>query len=107
MNIEDLIKLRTRIENILVGLRQNRDRIMNQVNEVIPEISFFLNDFLKECVEQTQNSQRFPIDILVQQIKNWNESYAHKDIVMMADTLEYELMESLEFYIQIKENSGV
>ena len=91
----------------MVGLRQNRDRIMNQVNEVIPEISLFLNDVLNECVEQKDNNKNLPIDILIQQVKNWNESYIYKDIVMMADTIQYELMEAIEFYIQIKENSVV
>lgn len=107
MDIEELKELRTKIENILVGLRQNRDRIMNQVNEVIPEISLFLNDVLNECVEQRDNNKNLPIDILIQQVKNWNESYIYKDIVMMADTIQYELMEAIEFYIQIKENSVV
>ena len=107
MDIEELKELRTKIENILVGLRQNRDRIMNQVNEVIPEISLFLNDVLNECVEQKDNNKNLPIDILIQQVKNWNESYIYKDIVMMADTIQYELMEAIEFYIQIKENSFV
>lgn len=107
MDIEELKELRNKIENILVGLRQNRDRIMNQVNEVIPEISLFLNDVLNECVEQKDNNKNLPIDILIQQVKNWNESYIYKDIVMMADTIQYELMEAIEFYIQIKENSVV
>lgn len=107
MNIDDVKKLRTRIESIMIGLRQNRDRIMNQVNEVIPQISLFLNDFLNETIEQTHDGQNFPVEIFLQQIKNWNESYTYKDIVMMADTLEYELMETVEFYIQIKENSSV
>lgn len=107
MDIEELKELRTKIENILVRLRQNRDRIMNQVNEVIPEISLFLNDVLNECVEQKDNNKNLPIDILIQQVKNWNESYIYKDIVMMADTIQYELMEAIEFYIQIKENSVV
>ena len=107
MDIEELKELRTKIENILVGLRQNRDRIMNQVNEVIPEISLFLNDVLNECLEQKDNNKNLPIDILIQQVKNWNESYIYKDIVMMADTIQYELMEAIEFYIQIKENSVV
>ena len=80
---------------------------MNQVNEVIPEISLFLNDVLNECVEQKDNNKNLPIDILIQQVKNWNESYIYKDIVMMADTIQYELMEAIEFYIQIKENSVV
>ena len=87
----------------MVELRQNRDKIMNQVNEVIPEISLFLNDVLNECVEQKDNDKNLPIDILIQQVKNWNESYTYKDIVMMADTIQYELMETIEFYIQIKE----
>ena len=95
MDIEELKELRTKIENILVGLRQNRDRIMNQVNEVIPEISLFLNDVLNECVEQKDNNKNLPIDILIQQVKNWNESYIYKDIVMMADTIQYELMEAI------------
>ncbi len=41
MDIEELKELRTKIENILVGLRQNRDRIMNQVNEVIQKFLYF------------------------------------------------------------------
>lgn len=103
MDIQELKKLKIKIEGIMVELRQNRDRIMNQVNEVIPEISLFLNDVLNECVEQKDNDKNLPIDILIQQVKNWNESYTNKDIVMMADTIQYELMETIEFYIQIKE----
>lgn len=103
MDIQELKKLKIKIEGIIVELRQNRDRIMNQVNEVIPEISLFLNDVLNECVEQKDNDKNLPIDILIQQVKNWNESYTYKDIVMMADTIQYELMETIEFYIQIKE----
>lgn len=103
MDIQELKKLKIKIEGIMVELRQNRDRIMNQVNEVIPEISLFLNDVLNECVEQKDNDKNLPIDILIQQVKNWNESYTYKDIVMMADTIQYELMETIEFYIQIKE----
>ena len=103
MDIQELKKLKIKIEGIMVELRQNRDRIMNQVNEVIPEISLFLNDVLNECVEQKDNDKNLPIDILIRQVKNWNESYTYKDIVMMADTIQYELMETIEFYIQIKE----
>lgn len=103
MDIQELKKLKIKIEGIMVELRQNRDRIMNQVNEVIPEISLFLNDALNECVEQKDNDKNLSIDILIQQVKNWNESYTYKDIVMMADTIQYELMETIEFYIQIKE----
>lgn len=103
MDIQELKKLKIKIEGIMVELRQNRDRIMNQVNEVIPEISLFLNDVLNECVEQKDNDKNLSIDILIQQVKNWNESYTYKDIVMMADTIQYELMETIEFYIQIKE----
>lgn len=103
MDIQELKKLKIKIEGIMVELRQNRDRIMNQVNEVIPEISLFLNYVLNECVEQKDNDKNLPIDILIQQVKNWNESYTYKDIVMMADTIQYELMETIEFYIQIKE----
>ncbi len=103
MDIQELKKLKIKIEGIMVELRQNRDKIMNQVNEVIPEISLFLNDVLNECVEQKDNDKNLPIDILIQQVKNWNESYTYKDIVMMADTIQYELMETIEFYIQIKE----
>lgn len=103
MDIQELKKLKIKIEDIMVELRQNRDKIMNQVNEVIPEISLFLNDVLNECVEQKDNDKNLPIDILIQQVKNWNESYTYKDIVMMADTIQYELMETIEFYIQIKE----
>lgn len=103
MDIQELKKLKIKIEGIMVELRQNRDRIMNHVNEVIPEISLFLNDVLNECVEQKDNDKNLPIDILIQQVKNWNESYTYKDIVMMADTIQYELMETIEFYIQIKE----
>ena len=76
---------------------------MNQVNEVVPEISSFLNDILYESEKTKKSENKFLIDMLVSQIKNWSESYVYKDIVMMADTIQYELMVTMEFYIQMKE----
>lgn len=103
MDIEEIKKLKIKVENILIGLRQNKDRIMNQVNEVVPEISSFLNDILYESEKTKKSENKFLIDMLVSQIKNWSESYVYKDIVMMADTIQYELMVTMEFYIQMKE----
>lgn len=103
MDIEEIKKLKIKVENILIGLRQNKDRIMNQVNEVVPEISSFLNEILNESEKTKKSENKFLIDMLVPQIKNWSESYVYKDIVMMADTIQYELMVTMKFYIQMKE----
>ena len=44
------------------------------------------------------------MDDVNQQIRNFEEAYINKDIVMLADTFEYEIMNTMELYIHIKRN---
>ena len=43
-------------------------------------------------------------EILLQQLKNLENSYGQQDIVVLADTLEYEITDSIRFYMDMINN---
>ena len=40
------------------------------------------------------------MDILLQQLQNLDEAYTQKDEVLLADTLEYEVSNALQVYLE-------
>lgn len=42
-----------------------------------------------------------PQDILITQVKNFMEAYEKKDVLMLADTMKYEIYEALCYYKEI------
>lgn len=42
-----------------------------------------------------------PSDVIIQQLNNMLESYEKKDVMMLTDTLRYEITDTLQFYKEV------
>ena len=102
MRLVTIQNLQLQLKELIQQLRQNRENIFCEVDRTIPAITKFLSDFLSEEEEWRKIGITIAVDVVNQQIKNLGEAYINKDVVMLADTFEYEIMNTMELYIQIK-----
>ena len=91
------------MEKVILKLRQNEDRAVMGVGDLLPNIVEIFRE-LFHMADQRAIDVEIPVDILIQQLENFEQFYQQQDIVQLADTLEYELQESVRFYIEILKN---
>ena len=92
-------KLLNEIEKTIFELRQGQDDGLNLYKKNMPAVL----DAISELMDIAENTEfEIPVNVLVQQLKNLEESYTKSDTVILADTLEYEIKNSVMFLIDIK-----
>lgn len=89
-----------KMRKVILELRQNQELAMSHLAEVLPEVVNIFQELFK-MAEIYQDELEIPTDILLQQLQNFEQSYQQHDIVLLADALEYELAESISFYLEI------
>lgn len=92
------------IEEIVLQMRQAEDGAWENVNRHFGQIVSAMEKTVKWAESLIQGGEDFPMDVVLQQIQNFNEAYEAKDEVMLADTLEYEIKNTLLTYIEEGEN---
>ena len=88
------------VEKMVMVLRQATDGAWDYVNAYIQELVCKMTEMVDWAQQQINAGETFPIDILLQQIQNLNEAYVQKDEVLLADTLEYEISNTLQIYLE-------
>ncbi len=92
--------LAEREKEIVRELRQNKEQGLEHVAESLPDMIDIFQE-LFAMADRRQEGIEIPVDVLEQQLENFEHSYRQRDIVQLADTLEYEILESICFYIEI------
>ncbi len=91
------------IEKMVLSLRQATDGAWDYVNEHIQELVYRMTELVDWAQKKMNEGEEFPMDILLQQLQNLNEAYTQKDEVLLADTLEYEVSNALQVYLELGE----
>lgn len=97
--------LAEREKEIIMELRQNKEGCLEHAAESLPDMINIFQE-LFALADRKSEGIVIPIDVLKQQLENFERSYHQRDIVQLADTLEYEILESIYFYIEILKNMG-
>lgn len=98
-NVQSLVE---REKEIILKLRQNKKQCLEQAAESLPDmVNIFQELFAFALADRKSEGIEIPIDILEQQLENLEHFYCQRDIVQLADTLEYEMLESVYFYLEI------
>lgn len=89
------------IVNIMVmHLRQATDDAWDYVNAHVQELVYRMTEIVDWAQQKINEGEEFPMDILLQQLQNLNEAYTQKDEVLLADTLEYEVSNAVQVYLE-------
>lgn len=106
--VDEINKLLERIDYISVALYQNKlVDVIEDINELFPKINHLLLQFIGESDKYRGCGINVPQEILISQVKNFIDSFENKDVLMLADTLKYEIYEGLSYYREVLLNTDV
>jgi len=106
MNIDKFKEMKNRIEEVVrILLRDDRENI-NKVDQLIKDMAPLLSDMVTHLLQFKLNGVDIPIEIVMTQMENLKNSYANKDMVLLADVLQYEIGDTIDFYIEILKEIG-
>ena len=88
------------IEEMTLRLRQASDDAWDYVNAHVQELVYKMTEIVDWTQQKINEGEEFPMDILLQQLQNLSEAYTQKDEVLLADTLEYEVSNALQVYLE-------
>ncbi len=88
------------VDIMVKHLRQATDGAWDYVNAHVQELVYIMTEIVDWAQQQIDEGEEFPMDILLQQLQNLNEAYTQKDEVLLADTLEYEVSNALQVYLE-------
>ncbi len=95
--IQNTIRL---TEEMTLKLWQASDNVWSDINEQIEKVILAMTEIVEWAQTLVEAGEDFPIDVVLQQIQNLNEAYTAKDEVLLADTLEYEIKNTLYVYLE-------
>ena len=99
MNLEDIF---IKIEDIsrLMYMNEVTDAF-NMLAEYMPYITEHLNAFISNIPKYNELGADIPQNVVLTQISNLFDGIENKDVLLIADTLEYEILPSLQVYNEI------
>ena len=91
-----------KIENIIINLRQGKDREdYKDINEQMPVINNLFVDIIRNINIFKENGIDVSENIIMMQLENMIDGLENKDDVKLADTLEYEISQTINVYKDI------
>lgn len=91
-----------KIENIIINLRQGKDReAYKDINEQMPVINNLFVDIIRNINIFKENGIDVSENIIMMQLENMIDGLENKDDVKLADTLEYEISQTINVYKDI------
>lgn len=100
--VEDIIPVMQRIENVNDEIYIcEYSKGFGRVGELLKEISDIMQDLIQYIPILKECGIDIPLEVVVGQLNNLIDAYEHKDTMMLWDTLNYEIKDTFEYYIEI------
>ncbi len=102
--IESINAMIREIDNIYMDIcRTDSEKAYTALSKILTDIAGYMTEFMEKIPVLKQYSIDIPQEVLLSQLQNLLEAFENRDYVMMADTLHYEINDSLQFYVEIME----
>lgn len=76
------------------------------IGETVNNVNNTYLGYINRADELRNRGIDIPVDILLSQMKNLMTAIDSKDIIMLADTMHYEIKEGLLFFIDVENELG-
>lgn len=104
---EKIREINTIIDEIVMVLRQGyTTEGIKKINNIMPELNSIIMKFIESIPEYHEKGIDIPQDVIITQLQNMLEGIEYQDCVQLADTLEYELADTLKVYDEILTELG-
>lgn len=99
---KDIQLLLEKLPDIIRKLRQNRDgQAYKELSAVLGKLNEIIVSFVSIIPELNRQGLELSEDMIVRQLKNVVDGFEFHDNILLADSLEYEIMDSLGVYSEI------
>lgn len=100
--IEEINQIVNSIEKVNTEIYLgNYGKAFIMTGEMLKEISEIMQDLIKYIPTLAECGIDIPIEVVMQQLNNLMQAYENKDSMMLWDTLNYEIKDTFEYYIEI------
>lgn len=91
-----------RLDSVYDMLCQNNTvPAMKEISEIMPGLNGIITKLISEIPYYRQLGVDLPEDVIIAQLNNLLDAFEQKDMVMLADSLKYELSDTLQVYEEI------
>lgn len=92
-----------KIKDIIINLRQGKDKeAYKNINEQMPVINELFVDIIRNINIIKEKGIDVSENIVMMQLENMIDGLENKDDVKLADTLEYEISQTINVYKEIR-----
>lgn len=98
---KDLNNLSQDVKEISLYFAQDKDEAYTEFSKKVENISEIMMSMINQSEKMNELGINVPKDIIIMQLENIVEGLDKKDSILLADTLEYEILPSLKFYQEI------
>ena len=81
--------------------KNNTNPAMKAISQIMPELNEIIMKLISEIPYYRQLGVDLPEDVILAQLQNLLEAFEQSGTVMLADTLKYELTNTLQVYDEI------
>lgn len=96
--IEEVIAL---VQSAYLKLCKDASEGFSYFKKIVTRLSDTMSEILDNAPRIKELGVDFPTEIVLQQVQNMAEACEKSDVVLLADTLCYEIKETLLFYAEI------
>lgn len=79
----------------------NTNPAIHKISKIIPILNDIITKLISEIPYYRQLGVDLPQDVILTQLSNLLEAFEHRDIIMLADSLRYEISDTLQVYEEI------
>lgn len=92
--------LMQQLDRTVLELRQVKENAVRLYVNIMPSIIKIYSELI--ALKEKKNYQEIDVNILIQQLQNLESAYKQRDMVFLADTLEYEVVDSVNLYLNME-----
>lgn len=81
----------------------NVKKAYGNLKDYISDINKVFMEFIVMIPKLEKLGVKIPSEVLIQQLKNLLEAYEYEDSMLLADTLRYEIIDTLNLYVDISD----
>lgn len=99
MDVKELI---TKVTDLTENMFKQENNIYDNVRKIIPDMQNVYQVFIGLIPSLNSIGMEIDMEVILQQLKNLSLSIENRDKVMLFDTLNYEIKNTLLLYDEIK-----
>lgn len=102
--IKEIEEIISEINGVYIGLCQKSNESMKgELANVLPKVTKYMSELVQVVIKIKEYGVDIPVEVLTAQMENLLDGFDHMDYMQMADTLYYEITDSMRLFIDIIE----